>query len=75
MRKLMATAALVGALLTPTAALANTQVGVGGDYGTKTCYVRLDYFWVDITVSSRYPFVTADPNGSVGGEVHCPISN
>ena len=77
MRKLIATVALAGALLTPTAALAappRTGAGIGGDYGTSTCYVSLDYFTVDAQVSSRYPFVVVTRSGSVGGEVHCPIA-
>jgi hypothetical protein len=78
MRKTIATIALAGALLAPTAALAappKTGAGIGGDYGTRTCYITLDYFYVNANVSSAYPYVTVTRYGTVGGGVHCPLVN
>jgi hypothetical protein len=76
MRRLIATLTLAGALLAPTAALAapDAGAGIGGNYGTSTCYVTVDYFTVDVQVSSRYPFVVVTRSGSVGGSVHCPLA-
>jgi len=76
MRKLIVVAALVGALLTPTAAQAQhplAEAQIGGTYGAPACYAQVDYFSVEVFLQSVPPFVGFSRTGSVGGGVHCPL--
>lgn len=51
----------------------NPGVEVGGDYGTTGCYVAVDYFRADVAVQTTRPYVDLTTEGSIGGEVHCPV--
>lgn len=76
MKKMLVTLGIAGAMLAPTAAMANvpaTSVDLSGDYGTSACYVTVDFFKIDASVQSAYPFVVVTKSGSVGGGVHCPL--
>ena len=76
MRKLLATLACAAMVAIPSAANASDVAGaeIGGNYGPSVCYVTLDYFRVDVSVSSAYPFVNIYREGSLGGSVHCPLT-
>jgi hypothetical protein len=75
MKKLFATLACAAMVALPTAANASDRAGaeIGGNYGPSACYVTLDYFRVDVSVQSYYPFVNIYREGSIGGGVHCPL--
>lgn len=51
----------------------NPGVGVGGNYGTEGCYIAVDYFRVDAAAQTQWPFVVVTWEGTIGGEVHCPV--
>ena len=85
MRKLIAGLAAAAILVLPATAGAtevstnevstNQEAGVGwgGQYGPSSCYVWLEYFRVDASVQSTYPYVIVNRTGAVGGHVVCPI--
>ena len=74
MKKLLAALSCAAMVAIPTAANAmDAGVTVQGKYGHPLCYYEADYFRIDAGIQSTPPFVDTDTEGSVGGEVHCPI--
>lgn len=75
MRKLLAALACAAMIAIPTAANAadETEVGIGGQVGPSPCYVWLDYFYVNATVDTIYPFVHLSTGGQIGAHVVCPL--
>lgn len=75
MKKLLAALSCAAMVAIPTAASAGDAAGVqiGGMYGHPLCYWQADYFKVSADVQSTYPYVVVRREGSVGGEVHCPL--
>jgi len=73
---ILALPATAGATEVSTSEVSTNQsagVGWGGQYGPNQCYVWLEYFKVDASVQSTYPYVTITRTGAVGGHVVCPI--
>ena len=85
MRKLIAALGAAALLVLPAASASATEVsnqsvstdeagvGWGGAYGPSSCYVWLEYFRVDASVQSTYPYVSIIRTGAIGGHVVCPI--
>ena len=75
MKKLLAALSCAAMVAIPATAHASddTGVAIGGNYGPAPCYVSLDYWRVDVSVTSVKPFVHVTTDGSLGGEVHCPL--
>lgn len=46
---------------------------IGGNYGTEGCYIAVDYFRADVSISTVRPYVSYTTEGTIGGEVHCEV--
>ena len=73
-KRALVIAGVVSALAVPTTWAALSASAGTMQIGTPGCYVEVDYLEPNIVIGgTKPPFVTADPSGSAGAGVHCPI--